>query len=83
MADTEAGFAGKLGTLAGKDLRVETRGRDTLPPMLAFAFAVVLILAFTLPEVTDVTSGGTAPEGTVAVVFSVRCSCRLSLEGLF
>ncbi len=47
---TEAGFVAKLGILARKDLRLETRGRDTLPPMLAFSFAVVVVLAFTLPE---------------------------------
>lgn len=45
----EAGFVGKLGALARKDLRLESRGRDTLPPMLAFSFAVVIVLAFTLP----------------------------------
>ena len=54
MPSTEAGFAGKLGTLARKDLRVEKRGRDTLPPMLAFSFAVVLVLAFTVPEENDI-----------------------------
>lgn len=67
MAAAEAGFAGKVISLARKDLRVEARGRDTLPPMLAFAFAVVLILAFTLPEISDIESGDVTPEGTVAV----------------
>lgn len=50
MSSAEAGFTAKLAALARKDLRVETRGRDTLPPMLAFSFAVVLVLAFTVPE---------------------------------
>ncbi|MDQ4095754.1 MAG: heme exporter protein CcmB [Actinomycetota bacterium] len=50
MSTAEAGFTAKLGALARKDLRVETRGRDTLPPMLAFSLAVVLVLAFTVPE---------------------------------
>lgn len=54
MASTEAGFASKLGALARKDLRVESRGRDTLPPMLAFSFAVVLVLAFTVPEESQI-----------------------------
>ena len=54
MAITEAGFRAKLGALARKDLRVETRGRDTLPPMLAFSFAVVLVLAFTIPEENEI-----------------------------
>lgn len=54
MASVEAGFAAKLGVLARKDIRVEARGRDTLPPMLAFSFAVVLILAFTVPEKNEI-----------------------------
>jgi heme exporter protein B len=67
MAASEANLTAKVAALARKDLRVEARGRDTLPPMLAFSFAVVLILAFTLPEISDIERGGTAPEGTVAV----------------
>jgi heme exporter protein B len=67
MATAEANFAVKVAALVRKDLRVEARGRDTLPPMLAFSFAVVLILAFTLPEITGIEQGGIAPEGTVAV----------------
>ena len=50
----EAGFAGKLRVLARKDLRVEARGRDTLPPMLAFSFAVLLVLAFTVPGESEI-----------------------------
>ncbi|MDQ3985804.1 MAG: heme exporter protein CcmB [Actinomycetota bacterium] len=50
MTVKEAGFVSKVGTLARKDLRAEARARDTLPPMLAFSFAVLLVLAFTLPE---------------------------------
>ena len=53
-ARAEAGFAAKLGVLARKDLRLEARGRDTLPPMLAFSFAVVLVLAFTVPEKSEI-----------------------------
>jgi heme exporter protein B len=64
---TEAGFVTKVATLARKDLKVEARGRDTLPPMLAFTFAVVLILAFTLPDVTGIEEGAAPPEGTVAL----------------
>lgn len=44
-----AGFVKKTLALTAKDLRVELRARDTLPPMLAFAFAVTLLLAFSLP----------------------------------
>ena len=50
------GFTGKLRALTRKDLRVEARGRDTLPPMLAFSFAVVLVLAFTLPDQSEIES---------------------------
>ncbi|MFN2389582.1 MAG: heme exporter protein CcmB [Actinomycetota bacterium] len=41
-----AGFLSKTRALAVKDLRIEARGRSTLPPMLAFSFAVMLLLAF-------------------------------------
>lgn len=43
------GFVAKTAALTRKDLRTEMRGRDTLPPMLAFAFAVTVLLAFVLP----------------------------------
>ena len=46
----EAGFWAKTAALARKDLRVEARGRDTLVPMLAFALAVCLVLAFSLRD---------------------------------
>jgi heme exporter protein B len=47
---TEAGFVTKTMWLAAKDLRIEMRARDTLAPMLGFAGAVALVLAFALPE---------------------------------
>lgn len=43
------GFLAKTATLARKDLRIEARARDTLTPMAAFALAVTLLLAFTIP----------------------------------
>lgn len=43
------GFIAKTSTLLRKDIRIETRGRDTLPPMVAFGIAVGLLLAFALP----------------------------------
>jgi heme exporter protein B len=46
----EAGFGAKALALARKDLRGEVRGRDTLPPMLAFAVTVAVVLAFALPD---------------------------------
>jgi heme exporter protein B len=45
----ERGWVGKALALVRKDLRVELRARDTFPPMLAFSFAVTLLLAFVLP----------------------------------
>lgn len=45
----EPGFIAKTWLLVKKDLVVEARGKETLPAMFAFSFAVVLLLAFTLP----------------------------------
>ncbi|MFN2588528.1 MAG: heme exporter protein CcmB [Actinomycetota bacterium] len=45
-----ARFVPKTAALVRKDLRIEARGRDTLPPMIAFTLAVVLLLAFSLPD---------------------------------
>ncbi len=50
---SERGFISKTLILTGKDLRIESRARDTLVPMLAFAIAVTLLLAFTLPTTGD------------------------------
>lgn len=49
----QRGFVGKTLLLTRKDLRIEMRARDTLVPMLAFTFAVTLLLAFTLPTTGD------------------------------
>jgi heme exporter protein B len=46
---SEPGWTTKTLALVRKDLRVELRARETLPPMLAFSLAVTLLLAFTLP----------------------------------
>jgi heme exporter protein B len=56
------GFFAVTAALLGKDLRVEARARDTLPPMLAFAMAVALLLAFSLP------GSGTGLRAAVALV---------------
>ena len=45
----EAGLLSKVWALVRKDIRIELRAGETLPAMLAFAFAVTLLLAFTLP----------------------------------
>lgn len=66
-AEREAGFFAKAWILARKDIRVELRSRDTLPPMFAFALAVVLLLAFSLPSGTELTRRTSFPIGTVPV----------------
>jgi heme exporter protein B len=45
-----AGFFGKTWALVVKDVKLELRGRDTLPPMIAFAAAVAILLAFSIPS---------------------------------
>lgn len=63
----ELGFVGKALALVRKDLKVEFRSRDTLPPMLAFAVTVVLLLAFSLPSGTEIARPASTPLGTVPV----------------
>ena len=58
-----AGFLPKTVALVRKDLRIEARGRDTLPPMLAFTVAVVLLLAFSLPDASSLDRPVTLPTG--------------------
>ncbi|MFP5297491.1 MAG: heme exporter protein CcmB [Actinomycetota bacterium] len=65
LAGREEGFLSKTLALARKDIRVELRSRDTLPPMLAFSIAVVLLLAFSLPSGTQLTRRASFPIGTV------------------
>ncbi|HEY7876329.1 MAG TPA: heme exporter protein CcmB [Actinomycetota bacterium] len=62
-----AGFASKTLALTRKDLKTEARGRDTLPPMLAFAFAVTLLLAFVLPGGARLGDRIDLPVGAVAM----------------
>lgn len=59
------GFTSKTLALAAKDLRIEFRGRSTLPPMLAFSLAVSLLLAFTIPAVPAEIVSLNLPPGTV------------------
>lgn len=66
--NADAGFLSKTAALVTKDMRVELRGRDTLPPMIAFAVTVTLLLAFAAPDVTEVTEPTRLPVGTVAFV---------------
>lgn len=61
----ERGFVSKTLLLARKDLVVEARGKETLPAMLAFSFAVTLLLAFTLPPDTSVRADVDFVAGTV------------------
>jgi len=66
---SEAGtsFLAKTATLTRKDLRSELRGRDTLPPMLAFAVAVTILLAFVLPGDARLGESVDLPVGAVSV----------------
>jgi heme exporter protein B len=50
MRKRSAGFLGKTWALVVKDVKLELRGRDTLPPMIAFAGAVAVLLAFSIPS---------------------------------
>ena len=54
--------------LTRKDLRVELRGRDTLPAMLLFVLSTLVVFHFALPDA----SGDTAAYGLlwVAIVFT-------------
>lgn len=61
------GFLAKTWLLTAKDLRVESRGRDTLPPMIAFAVAVTLLFAFALPPTARIGTALTTPIGTAPV----------------
>lgn len=63
-----SGFLSKTGLLISKDMRVEVRGRDTLPPMIAFAVTVSLLLAFAAPAPTELTEPISLPVGTVPFV---------------
>jgi heme exporter protein B len=54
MSAAAPGFLGKTWALVVKDVRLELRGRDTLPPMVAFAGAVALLLAFSIPSTGSV-----------------------------
>lgn len=65
MSVSDQSFASKTLALAAKDLRVELRGRETLPPMVAFALAVTLLLAFTIPASLNLSAPVRLPAGAV------------------
>ena len=68
MTTAGPGFVSKTAALARKDLRIELRARETLPPMLAFAFTVTVILSFSLPVSGELRAPRTLPAvGTVAL----------------
>ena len=66
--DARPGFVTKTLALTKKDLTIELRGRDTLPPMLAFSVAVTLLLAFSLPPSGDLERVVDVPVGGVPLV---------------
>jgi heme exporter protein B len=63
-----SGYAGDVVALARKDLRLELRARDTLPAMLLFVLATLVVFHFALPG----GAGDTAAYGLlwVAIVFT-------------
>jgi heme exporter protein B len=63
-----SGYAGDVVALARKDLRLELRARDTLPAMLLFVLATLVVFHFALPQ----GSGDVAAYGLlwVAIVFT-------------
>ena len=63
----ERGFVSKTTLLIRKDLLVETRARDTLPPMLAFCLTVALLLAFSLPGSAVMSDSVNLPVGAIAL----------------
>lgn len=63
-----ASFVSKTTALIAKDLRTELRGRDTLPPMMAFAITVSLLLAFAAPAPARLAEPQQLPLGAVAFV---------------
>jgi len=65
------GFVGKTAALVRKDLRIEARGRDTLPPMAAFTLAVVLLLAFSLPDASRLDQPVRLPTGGTLLLADV------------
>lgn len=66
-----AGFLPKTAALVRKDLRIEARGRDTLPPMIAFTLAVVLLLAFSLPDASRLDAPVRLPTGGTLLLADV------------
>jgi heme exporter protein B len=63
----ERGFVSKTSLLIRKDLLVEMRARDTLPPMLVFCLTVALLLAFSLPGNAEIGDVVDLPAGSIAL----------------
>lgn len=61
----EAGFVAKTWALVRKEVLIEARARETVPPMMAFAFTVTVLLAFALPPVTTLEAPLQTPVGAV------------------
>lgn len=61
----ETGFVGKTLALVAKDIRIELRARETVPPMIAFAFAVTILLTFALPPTATLRGSVEVPTGAV------------------
>jgi heme exporter protein B len=61
-------YFGDVAALTRKDLRVELRGRDTLPAMVLFVLSTLVVFHFAIPD----DAGDTAAYGLlwVAIVFT-------------
>ena len=67
LVHRQQGLVGKTWALVRKDIRIELRARETLPAMVAFSFAVMLLLAFTLPPTAELRQQVIVGAGTVAL----------------
>jgi heme exporter protein B len=77
---TRASFVAKTAALARKDLVIEARGRDTLPPMIAFSVAVALVLAFTLPDASRASANVVSGFMWITVLFAGLIGFARTLE---
>lgn len=67
IVERKRGFVAKTWLMTRKDMTIEARGRETLPAMIAFSFAVTLLLAFSLPPDVVVSAEAVLGAGTVPV----------------
>ena len=81
VATTDQSFRRAVGPVVWKDLRVELRAREILPPVLVFALLVIVIFQFTLPA--DTTGGVVGAPGAlwIALMFGSTLGLARALGG--